>query len=106
MIWFSLNLSADASLYDHYGQVLFAYAKLHTSTREDAEDITCEVFLAALEHDNLAALPEQERLAWLRRVASNKIIDLYRKHTRHVHIVLNDALEIFWKTMKSTPLKC
>ena len=85
--------SADASLYDQYAQIVFAYAKIHALTREDAEDVTCEVFLAALEQDNLAALPVSTRLAWLRRVASNKIVDLYRKQMRHPHIVLSGALE-------------
>jgi RNA polymerase sigma-70 factor (ECF subfamily) len=85
--------SADASLYDQYSQALFAYARMYTSTREDAEDISVEVFVAALEQDNLSALPASERLAWLRRVAHNKIVDTYRKQARHPQIVLNEALE-------------
>src|SRR6266568_6110533 len=30
--------SSDASLYDRYAHVIFAYVRLHTPSREDAED--------------------------------------------------------------------
>ena len=46
----------DPALYDRYGPAIFAYVRLYTSSREDAEDLTLEVFLAALEHKNLAKL--------------------------------------------------
>ncbi len=38
------------ALYDRYAQAIFAYARLHTPSWEDAEDLTIEVFLVALEH--------------------------------------------------------
>jgi RNA polymerase sigma-70 factor (ECF subfamily) len=85
----------DAALYDRYGQAIFAYIRLHTSSREDAEDLTLEVFTAALEHDNLAGSAPGEQLAWLRRVAHNRLIDGYRRRTRHPPVVLDtlaDAL--------------
>ena len=64
--------SSDISLFDLYGQVIFAYIRLHSSSREDAEDLTLEVFTAALEHDNLSGVQANERLAWLRRVSHNQ----------------------------------
>ncbi|HCI81145.1 MAG TPA: hypothetical protein DHW02_15820, partial [Ktedonobacter sp.] len=88
----SLNDEADVELYDRYGQALFAYVRLHIPSREDAEDMVLEVFTAALEHNNLAAIREDERLAWLRRVAHNKIVDSYRRSTRHSLVAL-DRLE-------------
>ena len=42
-------------LYESYGQIIFGYLRLHIHSLEDAEDLLIEVFLAALEHDNLAA---------------------------------------------------
>jgi DNA-directed RNA polymerase specialized sigma24 family protein len=40
-----LDQNADSlSLYDRYGQAIFAYARLHVPSREDAEDVTLEVF--------------------------------------------------------------
>ncbi len=85
--------SSDASLYDRYAHVIFAYVQLHTPSREDAEDLTLEVFMAALEHDNLSGLPESEQLAWLRRVAHNKLVDSYRHASRHPFITLEHVEE-------------
>lgn len=68
------NSSGDSYLFDLYGQAIFAYVRLHTPSREDAEDMTLEVFTAALENDNLSGLQDSERLAWLRRVAHNKLV--------------------------------
>jgi RNA polymerase sigma factor (sigma-70 family) len=84
----------DATLYDCYGQAIFAYVRLHTMSREDAEDLTLEVFTTALEHDNLAGLRDSERLAWLRRVAHNRLIDGYRRNTRHPVVGLDATVEM------------
>lgn len=50
-----------ADLFERYGHTLFAYVRLHQLSREDAEDVMLEVFVVALENDNLSALPEGER---------------------------------------------
>ncbi len=73
------------ALYERYAASIFAYARLHTHTFEDAEDLTLEVFTAALEHDSLADLAEKQQFVWLRRVAQNKLVDRYR---RALHISL------------------
>lgn len=82
----------DSALYDRYGSIIFAYGQLHLASREDAEDLTLDVFMKALELDNLAALREEEKLAWLRRVARNRLIDRYRHTTRHPLTPLDDDL--------------
>lgn len=83
---------SQTSLYESYGQIIFGYLRLHIHSLEDAEDLLIEVFLAALEHDNLAAFSPGEQLAWLRRVAHNKLINTYRRVSRSPHIAL-DAIE-------------
>jgi len=70
--------SAAAALYDRFASSVFAYARLYTPLWEDAEDVTLEVFTAALEWENFSALTEQQQLSWLRRVAHNKLVDRYR----------------------------
>jgi len=70
--------SAAAALYDRYASSIFAYARLYTPSWEDAEDVTLEVFTAALEWENFSALTERQQLSWLRRVAHNKLVDRYR----------------------------
>lgn len=89
-----INADNDAALFDRYGQAVFAYLRLHSITREDAEDLLVEVFTAALEQDQLTALLEEERLAWLRRVAHNKLVDSYRRIQRRPIIVLGQGQEM------------
>jgi RNA polymerase sigma factor (sigma-70 family) len=71
--------NAGVALYERYAASIFAYTRLHTSSWEDAEDLTLEVFIAALEQDSLATLTEKQQFAWLRRVAQNKLVDRYRR---------------------------
>lgn len=85
-----------AALYDRYGPAIFAYVYLYTSSREDAEDLTLEVFIAAMERANLSLLNDKERLAWLRRVAHNKLVDSYRQAARHPPAI---ALELVEETL-------
>jgi RNA polymerase sigma-70 factor (ECF subfamily) len=71
--------SDDAAFFDRYVAVIFAYILKHIRSREDAEDLTLEVFTAALEKKTLSQLQPEEQLAWLKRVTHNKLIDIYRK---------------------------
>src|SRR6202035_979960 len=47
-----------------------------------------EVFLAALQDESLSDRPARQQLAWLKRVARNKVIDRYR------HVALLNLLPI------------
>lgn len=80
----------DAAFFDRYGSVIFAYILKHVPSREDAEDLTLEVFTAVLEKQTVSQLRPEEQLAWLKKVAHNKLIDSYRKaqHRHHVDIDL------------------
>ena len=89
--------SAAAALYDRYASSIFAYARLYTPSWEDAEDVTLEVFTAALEQANLSALSERQQLVWLRRVAHNKLVDRYRR-ALHLPVV---SLEQVMDTMRT-----
>ena len=90
--------TGQTMLYELYGRAIFGYLRLHARSLEDAEDLLLEVFLAALEHDNLSALPPRGQLAWLRRVAHNKLLNLYRQVSRHPHIALNAVVETVLET--------
>lgn len=95
--------SSDAALYDRYARIIFAYVRLHTDPREDPEDLTLEVFLAALERDNLSALTEDEKLAWLTRVAHHKLIDSYRRSARHPIVALDQVAETLFDDDEQAP---
>ncbi len=100
----SAGFDADiAGLFDRYGKAIFAYVRLHTPSTEDAEDVTLEVFVAALENDNLSTRQEQEQLAWLRRVAHNKLVDRYRQLVRRPAVALDRVAESLFEDESHSP---
>jgi len=78
----------DSTLYDRFAAIIFHYLFQKVSNKQDAEDLLLEVFLAALQDKSLSNLPAEQQLAWLRRVARNKVIDRYR------HVALLNLLPI------------
>jgi RNA polymerase sigma factor (sigma-70 family) len=94
---------SDSTLFDLYGQSIFAYMRLHVSSREDAEDLTAEVFIAACEQDNLSDLQTKEQLAWLRRVAHNKLVDSYRRQARRPAVSLESLVGAIYEDEAQTP---
>jgi RNA polymerase sigma factor (sigma-70 family) len=91
----NLSGSLDAILYDRYGSVIFSYLRLHRASWEDAEDLTLEVFIAAQERNNLQGLSEKKQLAWLQRVAYNKLVDGYRRSKHQALVSLHTIEEPF-----------
>lgn len=85
--------AVDTSLYDRYASTIFAYLYQQVSSRQDAEDLLLEVFMAALTSDTLTNLTGEQQLAWLRRVARNKAIDRYRHTTALAMLPLEQILE-------------
>jgi RNA polymerase sigma factor (sigma-70 family) len=86
-----LDPSSAALLYQHYAPVIFAYLRRHVNSWEDAEDLLLEVFLAALEHNQFCAVPEESRLPWLQRVAQRKVADHYRRSFRRLATPLDQV---------------
>ena len=85
--------SPAAVLYQQYAQVIFAYLHRHTGSWEDAEDLLLEDFLAALENNQLSAVPEGSRLPWLQRVAQRKLVDHYRRSSRRASLPIEQVAE-------------
>ena len=83
-----------ALLYQKYTKVILIYLDRRISIKEDAEDLLLEVFLAALENSAWTTLTDVEQLAWLRRVARNKLIDHYRQKMRHPATPLQEKHEM------------
>lgn len=70
--------SAFGLLYDRYQPQIYRFVFLKVSRREEAEDLTHQVFLQALQH-----IGEYEDVgfpftSWLYRIARNEVIDHYR----------------------------
>ncbi len=89
----ALDDSPIARLYRQHALSLMTYVRRHVPAREDAEDIVLEVFLAVLEHKELAQLSEPEQLAWLRRVAHHKFVDYHRRSARRSAVPLEEAAD-------------
>jgi RNA polymerase sigma-70 factor (ECF subfamily) len=73
---------AFGELYDFYLPHVHAFCRAHTSSREDAEDMTAQTFeraLAAIGRYELRGVPFS---AWLLRIAANCLTDLYRRRGR------------------------
>lgn len=70
--------SAFGSLYDKYQPNIFRFIFLKVSQREEAEDLTHQVFLSAWQ--NIEAFKDQglPLSSWLYKIARNKVIDYYR----------------------------
>ncbi len=85
--------SPAAILYQQHAAKIFAYLLHRAPSREDAEDLLLDVFIAAFEQEHLAAVPEEARLAWLRTVASHKLIDHYRRSGRRPAVPLEQVDE-------------
>jgi RNA polymerase sigma-70 factor, ECF subfamily len=75
--------AAFSALYDRYVQSIYRYLYYRTGSPSDAEDLTSQTFLAALE-----ALPRYQHqgyfAAWLFRIARGKIIDFLRKERKQM----------------------
>jgi RNA polymerase sigma-70 factor (ECF subfamily) len=74
--------STAAILFQRHAPALLSYLRVHTPSREDAEDLLVDTFLAALEQASFSQMAEKEQVYWLRRVAHNKMVDFYRRLTR------------------------
>jgi RNA polymerase sigma factor (sigma-70 family) len=84
-------------LYQRYAPALLAYFLKQTASREDAEDLLLEVFLAAMERGNLSHLKEPEQRAWLWTVARNKAADHFRRLKRHPSVHLRLVEEVLYQ---------
>jgi RNA polymerase sigma factor (sigma-70 family) len=82
-------LPADFSeIFGRYGSVIFTYLLLHASSREEAEDLTIDVFTAALELEAFLLWDAPRQIAWLKRVAYTRLVDSFRRSKRHPVIPL------------------
>jgi RNA polymerase sigma-70 factor (ECF subfamily) len=90
-----VGTSQVALLYQRHASTIFLSVRRQIFSVEDAEDITLEVFLAAVEQEEmLANLNDTLQLAWLRRVAHNKVVDHYRRSARRQAVTLEEVGEM------------
>lgn len=72
------NPQAVSDFYKEYSEKIFRYLNNRLPSHEDAQELTNDVFLEAI--DSLNFLNKEENLgAWLFKIAHNKMVDYYRK---------------------------
>ena len=81
--------SAFGLLYDRYQPRIYRFIYLKVSHREEAEDLTHQVFLNAWEKIQNFKIRELNSFSgWLYQIARNKIIDHYRTKKISINIEL------------------
>ena len=73
---------AFARLYEAHFDRIYRYVYLKIGDREEAEDMTQQVFLSALRSITSFKYQGTPFTAWLFRIAHNQIVDHFRKKTR------------------------
>lgn len=88
------NQSSDvqaslARLYEYNWLSLMWIIRQHKFSIEEAEDVLLDIFVAALESGVFFTLQEKQQVAWLRRTAHNKAVDVLRRTHRKPVIPLD-----------------
>ena len=87
------HFEQSTDLYQRYAPAVFAHLLRHLGSREDAEDLLLDVFLAVLEKEAILALDEMKQHALIWAVAHNKVADYYRRSARRTSIPLSEKEE-------------
>jgi RNA polymerase sigma-70 factor (ECF subfamily) len=85
-----LDASLVEKLYQKYAHAILRYIHRYIFSKEDADDLLVEVFLAAIESPTLLKLDIEEQFAWLLRVARNKVVDYQRRVTKYPAVALDE----------------
>ena len=72
--------SAFGSLYDYYQPKIYRFVLVKVSRREEAEDLTHQVFLNAWQNVRRYEDLGFPFSSWLYRIARNLVVDFYRSH--------------------------
>ena len=89
-------VSPVSTLYERYAPALFAFIRQRSRSREDAEDVLVDIFVAAIEYDELVRLGEKEQVAWWWRVTRNKTVDAYRRGTLRQNVDLDTVTDTMY----------
>ena len=73
---------ALGALYDLYYTRVYRFALLRVGTREDAEDLTQEVFLKVVENIERFRQSGAPFIAWVMKIARNTVADFFRRAVR------------------------
>ena len=101
----ALDDSPIGNLYHKHAQDVLRYIHRYIFSKEEADDLLMEVFLAAIESPTLLKLNASEQIAWLQRVARNKVIDYQRRVVKRPIVALEEMLDSPFDADHFTPEK-
>lgn len=85
------DAQAFGTLYDRYVQRVYRYCYYRTNSSTDAEDLTAQIFLAALE-----GLPRYRQdghfAGWLFSIARKKVADFHRRVPYTMQVALDESV--------------
>ena len=88
------NQSAFTQLYDEHFDRIYRYIYFRVNSRAEAEDLTQEVFLKALEAIGSYKWRDVPFASWLFRIAHNQVIDHSRKQSKQKRAPLEEAAAV------------
>ncbi len=83
---------AFAHLYEEYFDRIYRYLVLKLGDATEAEDMTQQVFLKALQSISSFQWRGVSFSAWLFRIAHNQSVDYFRRKSRRDAVPLNDSI--------------
>ncbi|GHO69082.1 RNA polymerase sigma factor [Ktedonobacter sp. SOSP1-52] len=93
----------DAEFYQQYAPTIFAYLLRNVASREDAEDLLLDVFMAVLEKRSSAEVDEQRLPSWIWAVARNKVVDYHRRSKHRASIQLFTVEDSLYESEEQAP---
>jgi RNA polymerase sigma-70 factor (ECF subfamily) len=94
---------SDAELYQRYAPMLLAYLLRRIASREDAEDVLLEIFLAVFQKRSTTGLDEQRLQYFIWAVARNKVVDYHRRNKQRLHVPLPAVEEGLFESEEEAP---
>ncbi|MDO8531839.1 MAG: sigma-70 family RNA polymerase sigma factor [Dehalococcoidia bacterium] len=88
------NAGAFAKIYETYFDRVFRYVVVRVGNAAEAEDITQDVFLRALDSVRAFQWRGVPFSAWLFRIAHNLLTDRLRSKGRHEEVALDDDMPL------------
>jgi RNA polymerase sigma-70 factor, ECF subfamily len=86
------SMDAFAVLYEYYVDGIYGYVLRRVGNQKDAEDITARTFEKALAGVGTFKWKGASFCSWLVRIASNSVIDYYRREGRAKMVDLEEVL--------------
>ncbi len=88
------NQQAFTRLYDEHFDKVYRYMRFRVSNQAEAEDLTQEVFLKALQAIGSYKWRDVPFASWLFRIAHNQVIDHFRKQSKQKKAPLEEAAAV------------